>query len=92
MDGEGLLVAFDTALGTCAVRWTDAGVAGVRLPSSRTAALPRIADGPVVPDQVRAAVDGIAALLGGASVDLRAVPLDERGIDPFRRAVYAVRG
>jgi methylated-DNA-[protein]-cysteine S-methyltransferase len=42
-----------------------------------------------VPDAVRAAIDGIVAVLDGASIDLRSVRLDERGIDPFRRAVYA---
>jgi methylated-DNA-[protein]-cysteine S-methyltransferase len=89
MDAGDRIVAFDTALGTCAVRWTDAGVASVRLPSSRTTALPRLADVADVPDPVRAAIDGIAALLDGASIDLRFVALDERGIDGFRRDVYA---
>jgi methylated-DNA-[protein]-cysteine S-methyltransferase len=89
MDTRGSVIAFDTRLGTCAVRWTDAGVASVRLPSPRTAELPRIGDTARVPDTVRAAIDGIVAVLDGAPVDLGFVPLDERGIDPFRRAVYA---
>jgi len=83
------IFAFDTPLGTCAVRWTDAGLASVRLPSHRTAALPRVADTAAIPDPVRAAIDGIVAVLGGAPLDLAFVRLDERGIDPFRRAVYA---
>lgn len=83
------IVAFDTRLGICAIRWTDAGVASVRLPSPRTAALPRLSDAPFVPDAVRAAIDGIVAVLDGAPADLRFVALDERGIDHFRRAVYA---
>jgi methylated-DNA-[protein]-cysteine S-methyltransferase len=83
------IVAFDTPLGTCAVRWTDVGLASVRLPSPRTAAIPRVAETAAVPDSVRAAIDGIVAVLGGAPLDLRFVGLDERGIDPFRRAVYA---
>jgi methylated-DNA-[protein]-cysteine S-methyltransferase len=83
------IVAFDTPLGTCAVRWTDAGVASVRLPSPRTAALPRLTDSPAVPDAIRAAIDGIVAVLSGATLDLGNVQLDERRIDPFRRAVYA---
>ena len=89
MDAGDRIIAFDTALGICAVRWTDAGVASVRLPSSRTAGLPRSADVGELPDSVRTAIDGITALLGGTSVDLRFVGLDERGIDPFRREVYA---
>ncbi len=83
------IVAFETSLGTCAVRWTDAGIASVRLPSSRTAVLPRVDDRPGVPQSVRAAIVGIVAVLGGSAVDLGFVVLDEQGIDPLRRAVYA---
>ena len=87
---EPSIVAFETSLGTCAVRWTDAGIASVRLPSPRTAGLPR------VDDRARRArrrsaprSTGIVAVLGGSAVDLGFVVLDERGIDPLRRAVYA---
>jgi methylated-DNA-[protein]-cysteine S-methyltransferase len=83
------IVAFDTALGVCAVRWTGQGIAGVRLPSARTEGLPRLEDGVPVPDDVRAAIDGIAAVLAGGRRDLRSVVLDEAGIEPFRHAVYA---
>jgi methylated-DNA-[protein]-cysteine S-methyltransferase len=86
---DGSIVAFDTPLGICAVRWTDAGIASVRLPSPRIAAIPRLEDGVVVPAPVRRAIDGIVAVLGGAPLDLSAISLDERGIDPFRRTVYA---
>jgi methylated-DNA-[protein]-cysteine S-methyltransferase len=86
---DGSIVAFDTPLGTCAVRWTDMGVASVRLPSPRTAVLPRVSETGAVPDSVRAAIDGIVVVLGGAPLDLGFVCLDERGIDPFRRTVYA---
>jgi methylated-DNA-[protein]-cysteine S-methyltransferase len=86
---DGSIVAFDSPLGTCAVRWTGVGVASVRLPSPRTAALPRLDDTAAVPEAIRAAIDGIVAVLGGAALDLGFVALDERGIDPFRRAVYA---
>jgi methylated-DNA-[protein]-cysteine S-methyltransferase len=89
METTGSIVAFDTPLGVCAVRWTDAGVASVRLPSSRTAAAPRATDAAGVPEPVQAAIDAIVVLLGGAPVDLGFVTLDERGIDGFRREVYA---
>jgi methylated-DNA-[protein]-cysteine S-methyltransferase len=82
-------VAFETSLGTCALRWTNAGIASVRLPGDRTAGLPRIDDGADVPDAVRAAITGIVAVLGGNAVDLGFAILDERGVDPFRRVVYA---
>ena len=86
---ESGIVAFETPLGVCAVRWTEAGLASVRLPSPRTAALPRRDDGIAIPDTVRAAIEGIVAVLAGASSDLAFVRLDERGIEPFRREVYA---
>ena len=84
-----MIVAFDTQLGTCAIRWTDEGLASVRLPSARTAELPRLSDALSVSDEVRATIEGIVAVLDGVVADLRFVALDERGIDPFRRAVYA---
>jgi methylated-DNA-[protein]-cysteine S-methyltransferase len=86
---EPSIVAFETSLGTCALRWTDAGIASVRLPSPRTAGLPRVNDRPDVPPAVRKAIAGIVAVLDGSAVDLGFVTLDERGIDRFRRAVYA---
>ena len=82
------IVAFETALGTCAIRWTAAGIASVRLPSARTDTLPRSSD-VAVPDLVRRAIDGIVAVLDGRSADLRFVRLDDRSIDEFRRSVYA---
>ena len=89
MEMHGSTVAFDTRLGTCAVRWTDAGVASVRLPSPRTAALPRLGEIATVPAAIRDAIDGIVAVLDGGAIDLRFVALDEDGIEPFRRDVYA---
>ena len=83
------LVAFDTELGTCAVRWTEQGIASVRLPSSRTSELRRLEDAAAVPDEVRAAIDGIRRLLAGEPVDLGFVVLDHSRIDSFRREVYA---
>ena len=83
------IVSFDTALGRCAIRWSDAGITSVLLPSRR--GMPGIAheDGADVPQFVRHAITGIVALMAGDTRDLHEVPLDERGIDDFRRAVYA---
>jgi methylated-DNA-[protein]-cysteine S-methyltransferase len=82
------IVAFETALGTCAVRWTTEGIAGVRLPSATTARLPRAADVPV-PEPVRAVIDAIVAVLDGERRDLGFVALDEAGLDELQRKVYA---
>ena len=60
------------------------------MPSPRTSALPHMPDdGDAVPAAVRAAIDGIVAVVDGSILDLRSVVLDERGIEPFRREVYA---
>ena len=50
---------------------------------------PAFEDGVAVPDFVREAIDGIVAVMAGEARDLRSLPLDERAIDDFRRAVYA---
>lgn len=83
------IVAFDTGLGRCAIRWSDVGITDVLLPSRR--GLPGIAfeDGSDVPPFVRHAIAGIVAVMAGEPRDLHDVRLDERGIDEFRRAVYA---
>jgi methylated-DNA-[protein]-cysteine S-methyltransferase len=83
------MLAFETTLGTCAVSWSDAGIGGVLLPGSK-----RLrgagADGfDGAPEAIREAVAAIVALLGGERRDLRWIALDERGLDPFRRRVYA---
>ena len=83
------IATFQTELGRCAVRWTDAGIIGVLLPTPGGRSGPPIEDGASVPPFVRRAIDGMVAVLAGEARDLRDIPLDERGIDAFRRAVYA---
>lgn len=82
-------VTFETELGRCAVRWTDHGIAGVSLPRRAPLAGVPCEDGTDVPRFVSDAVAGMRAVLAGEPRDLREVPLDEHGIDEFRRAVYA---
>jgi methylated-DNA-[protein]-cysteine S-methyltransferase len=82
-------VTFETALGRCAVRWSDRGIASVLLPSRDPRPGPRIEDGAAVPAFVRDAIAGMTAVLSGEAVDLREIPLDDREIDDFRRVVYA---
>ncbi len=80
-------VTFETEIGRCAIRWTTQGVSGVLLPTAhpRPAQVAKVA----LPAFVADAIDGITATMVGAACDLRGVPLDERGIDDLRRAVYA---
>ncbi len=76
---------FETAIGDCAVRWSEAGITGVLLPGMRVRGdVASDAPGPVL-----AAVAGMRAVLAGERRDLREVVLDEEGVDDFRRAVYA---
>jgi methylated-DNA-[protein]-cysteine S-methyltransferase len=87
------MLSFDTAVGTCGIAWSEGGVTDVVLPGARGptrgAAARREAKAATAPRAVRDAVAGIVALLDGERADLRWVVLDESGIDPFRRAVYA---
>ena len=83
------MAPFDTELGVCAVSWSPRGIAGVELPSRLTRDLPPLEEGIAVPAFVRAAIDGMTAVLAGKQRDLRDIPLDDGRIDPFRREVYA---
>lgn len=82
-------VSFETELGRCAVRWSERGITGVLLPTSDGRQGPAIEDGVDVPAFVRRAIAGMMAVLAGDAVDLRDIPVDDRDIDDFRRAVYA---
>lgn len=86
-DGTGQ-VAFETALGTCGVRWSELGITEVLLPPARGLG-PARREAVGVPEKVDEAIAGIAALLGGERRDLRSVALDERALDEFQRRVYA---
>ena len=82
-------VTFETELGRCAVRWTEAGISGVLLPTAGGRPGPGLEDGEPVPRFVRDAIDGMVAVMAGKARDLRGVPIDDRAVDPFRRSVYA---
>ena len=82
-------VTFETTLGRCAVRWTASGVDAVLLPHRSGRPGPRIEDDVGIQSPIREAIDGMTAVMAGEPRDLRHVLLDERRVDPFRRAVYA---
>jgi methylated-DNA-[protein]-cysteine S-methyltransferase len=82
-------LTFATELGRCAVEWSDAGIARVLLPGRSEHRAPAFEEAVDVPPFVRLAIEGMVAVLAGGSPDLRSVPLDERGIDDFRRVVHA---
>lgn len=88
---------FDTAIGACGIAWGERGIIGVQLPESSPAAsrarlrrrFPGAEEAPVPPD-VQAAIDAIAALLGGQPADLTTVVLDMDRIPEFQRRVYEI--
>jgi methylated-DNA-[protein]-cysteine S-methyltransferase len=83
------MLLFETAIGTCGVTWSDAGITGVALP--RQGGLSGLGPeaSPGAPEGVRAAISGIVLLLDGERCDLSSVALDERGLDEFRQRVHA---
>ncbi len=82
------MVTVDTELGRSAVRWSETGITrGAAGTAGSQDGLPRI--GVDVPAFVRDAIAGMRAVMAGTAVDLGGVPLDEDGLDEFRRAVYA---
>jgi len=88
---------FDTAVGRCAIAWSERGVVGVQLPEATEAAtrarmqrrFPSAAEA-TPPPAVLAAIDGIVALLAGDASDFTGVALDLRSVPELHRAVYEV--
>jgi methylated-DNA-[protein]-cysteine S-methyltransferase len=83
------MITFETALGRCGLRWSEIGITEVLMPRSKALSGALATDPSGVPEAVREAIDGIVASLDGERRDLRSVVVDERGLDPFRRSVYA---
>jgi methylated-DNA-[protein]-cysteine S-methyltransferase len=88
---------FNTAIGHCAIVWSERGVVGVLLPerddaTTRARLVRRYPDAREVapPDHVVRAIDGIVALIGGERRDLADIVLDLDGLPEFDRRVYAV--
>jgi methylated-DNA-[protein]-cysteine S-methyltransferase len=88
---------FNTAIGRCAIAWSERGVVGVQLPgrdaAATRAALLRRHPGAreaAPPDEVARAIDGIVALIAGERRDLADIVLDLDGLPEFNRRVYAL--
>jgi methylated-DNA-[protein]-cysteine S-methyltransferase len=95
MAGRGYSI-FDTGLGRCGIAWGDLGVMGVQLPEAREIDTRKrlfqlYPDARELrpPENVKMAIEGIAALLRGGDSDLSDIPLDMSGIPPFNQRVYA---
>jgi methylated-DNA-[protein]-cysteine S-methyltransferase len=83
------VLTFETAIGTCGVRWSELGITEVVMPRTPALTIDRSVSSQAAPDAVRDAVAGMVALLEGSHCDLRSVVLDERRIGAFQRRVYA---
>jgi methylated-DNA-[protein]-cysteine S-methyltransferase len=88
---------FDTAIGRCAVAWSERGIVGVQLPQrhddAMRARLLRHHPGAreaAPPEEVARAIGGIIAVVAGEPRDLADVMLDLSGVPEFNRRVYAV--
>jgi methylated-DNA-[protein]-cysteine S-methyltransferase len=93
---------FETAIGACAIAWSEAGIVALQLPEpdrGRTQARllrrwPQAREAPPSP-VVQAAIDAVVALTSGAvaertGADLAAITLDLEELPDFDREVYAV--
>ena len=88
---------FDTAIGCCALGWTEAGIVDVNLPESspdrtRSRIAGRLAGSreQQPPAAVHQAIERITALFDGSGDDLADVELDLAGVPDFHRSVYQV--
>ncbi len=94
---------FDTALGACGIAWARAAggdgwrITAFQLPEPTAGATLRrmFRGGPVQaqaepPPAVQDIVSRVIRLMDGERIDLRDVPLDYDGIEPFHRQVYEV--
>jgi methylated-DNA-[protein]-cysteine S-methyltransferase len=86
---------FDTAFGTCAIAWSEAGLIRVQLPESthaETEARIRRAgtesSGMPLPAFATDAVSALQMYLAGTSVALETLPLDETFVSAFNASIY----
>ena len=88
---------FETAIGHCALAWTDGAIAGAQLPEHDERAtrarmqrrFPGVPEAPP-PDHALTAIDAIRALLSGEPRDLSGVALEMDGVPEFDARVYDV--
>lgn len=97
MPSHSAFALFDTAIGICAVIWSGRGVCGVQLSEGAAGAvrggvLKRFpgARETEPPENMKHAIEGMTALLGGHARDFHGVPLDLARVPGFNRKVYDV--
>lgn len=86
---------FETAIGACAIAWSEHGIVALQLPEAEPAAtearLKRRypdATSAAPPKEISDAIVAIVVLTSGAAKDLSAVRLDLKNVGDFERRVY----
>lgn len=87
---------FETAMGFCAIAWSDAGVARFQLPTKGAEAADRLmrrralgAEAGAPPGEVAAVVEAAKRYFAGKEMDFSQVRLDLAGEDAFFAQIYA---
>jgi len=88
---------FDTAVGRCAIAWSERGISAIMLPESddeatRKRLLRRVGGAPETspPANIQQAIAAIRSLLEGERIDLSNVAVDLEGMPDFNLQVYDI--
>jgi methylated-DNA-[protein]-cysteine S-methyltransferase len=86
--------SFSTAIGVCAVEWTEYGIARFRLPDISAGVGLQAQTGDIlalddVPAEVMIVIDAVRDLVSGKNIDLSTTRLDMRKVSAFNKRVYA---
>jgi methylated-DNA-[protein]-cysteine S-methyltransferase len=88
---------FDTAMGFCAIAWSDAGVTRFQLPVKSAEAAERLmrrralgSEPGAPPEDIAAVVEAAKRYFQGEEVEFSQVRLDLAGVDAFFVEIYAV--
>lgn len=87
-------VLFDTALGAMGIAWSEQGVTRLALPHQNPGATERRLRGRSarcasdMPTHIAELIAAIRRAMTGERTGFESVPVDLRGVDPFRRSVY----
>jgi len=85
---------FDTAIGKCAIAWSDSGITQIQLPEKSAQAtvdklcVDTAGDTSKHPRFVAEAIRLVKCHLDGQMQDFHSIPLDLEGLPPFHRKVY----
>ena len=86
---------FETAMGFCAIAWSDAGVARFQLPTKTAEATERLmrrrafgVEPGAPPEDIAAVVDASKRYFGGEEIDFSQVQVDLAGEDAFFAQIY----